>query len=342
MRKNAIIIVNYNRKELLEKCLNSLKCMKSEDFTVFVVDNGSEDGSVDLVKEKFADVVLIEMGYNSGFCKANNVGIKKAIRAGYEHIIFLNNDTEVDENFLNELVQPVNREDRIDMIAPKIIMYSDRNTIDSAGIIITPDGMALNRCVDMKKDCMCARDAREVFCPTGAAALYSARLLEDIKQDDMYFDEDFAYYFEDLDMGWRARLRGWKCHYTPKSIVYHHKNATSGGYSKFIAFHTNRNLFYNIIKNYSFPYCTKAMILALFKYPYLAVLAFNKKGVVSKFNKNIPFGELFIVTLRGWKDVIINLPKFYKKRRYIQKRKKDVDLGKWLEEFGIGFFASKK
>ena len=340
--KNAIIIVNYNRKELLEKCLASLEGMSSTDYTAFVADNGSEDGSIEMVREKFASVELIEMGYNSGFCKANNVGITQAIEAGYENIIFLNNDTEVDEHFLAELVRAADKEKNIDMVAPKILMHADRNIIDSAGIIVTPDGMALNRCVDRESDCTCARDACEVFCPTGAAALYSARLLEDIKQDDMYFDEDFAYYFEDLDMGWRARLRGWKCHYTPHSIVYHHKNATSGGYSKFIAFHTNRNLFYNIIKNYSFPYICKAIFLALYKYPYLAVLAFNKKGVVSKFNKNIPFTELFTVTVRGWKDVIINLPKFCKKRRYIQKRKKDVDMKKWFDEFGIGFFVSKK
>ncbi|PID52662.1 MAG: glycosyl transferase [Candidatus Moraniibacteriota bacterium] len=340
--KNAVIIVNYNQKELLQKCLTSLFVQKYDDFTVFVVDNGSKDGSVNMVKRNFSYVDVVEMGYNSGFCKANNVGIKKAIDKGCENIIFLNNDTEVDENFLEKLVNCVDSEKNIDMVAPKILMHSDKSIIDSTGIIITPDGMALNRCVDKRSDCVCARDMKEVFCPTGAAALYSVRLLEDIKQNGMYFDEDFAYYLEDVDMGWRARLRGWKCFYTPLSIVYHHKNATAGARSKFVAFYSNRNNFYNIIKNYPLTHACKAFFLAFFKYPYLTWCNINGKGVVNKFNENTSFVDLFVVTICGWKDVFINLPKFYKKRRYIQKRKKEVDVKAWINDFGVGFFESKK
>lgn len=336
---NGIIIVNYNRKELLKKCLRSLFLSDTADFHIFVVDNGSEDGSIEMMRNDFAQVTVIEMGYNSGFCKANNVGIQRAIDSGCAHIILLNNDTEVDRSFVSELVGNVNAAKRIDMVAPKILMHTDRNIIDSAGIIITPDGLAKNRFLD--HDAKEVNESCEVFCPTGAAALFTARLLTDIKQDGMYFDENFAYYFEDLDLGWRARLRGWRCWYNPKSLVYHHKNATSGGYSKFIAFHTNRNIFYNIIKNYPFPYCAKAVFLSIVRYPLLLWGGFIGRGPGSKFGHNISKLDLIIVVLKGWRDVIFNSCRLLAQRRYIQRRKKvsRKECHGWFESFGLSFFA---
>jgi GT2 family glycosyltransferase len=338
--KNAIIIVNYNKKDLLEKCLMSLARQENAPHTVFVVDNGSKDESVAMVQEKFPATSVIDMGYNSGFCKANNVGIQKALDDGYSNIILLNNDTEVDENFIASGVAELDVTAKIGMVAPRILFHAKRDTIDSAGIAITTDGMAVNRLLHQpshKGDKQC-----EVFCPAGAAAFFAAEVLRDIVQDGMYFDEDYAYYFEDLDMGWRARLRGWKCVYTPDSIVYHHGSATSGGHSKFIAFHTNRNLYYNIIKNYPFPYCLRALALSVLRYPYLAALALFGTGTVSKFQRNVSMTDLMSVTVKGMWDVVRSIPTLARKRRYIQGRRADVHVGGWFRDFGVGFFASKR
>ncbi|XLQ20399.1 MAG: glycosyltransferase family 2 protein [Candidatus Moraniibacteriota bacterium] len=338
--KNAIIIVNYNKEELLEKCLASVFLMNHDNFDVIVVDNGSEDSSIQIMQEKFEDVMVVAMGYNSGFCKANNVGIQKAIDKGSENIILLNNDTEVAPKFLTELIDGIDKNKSIEMVAPKVLFYNEKNKIDSTGLQISSDGMAVNRLLNEQSKM--ANEKCEVFCPTGAAALFTARLLNDIKQDGMFFDEDYEYYFEDLDMGWRARLRGWRCMYMPEAVVYHHKNATSGGYSEFIAFYTNRNLFYNIIKNYPFVYFCRAILLSFIRYPYLLVLSFFKKGTVSKFRKNISIKDLAIVTIRGIWDVGINLRKLLRKRTSIQKGKTVRDISSWFDEYGINFFKSKK
>ncbi len=338
--KTAVIIVNYNKKDLLEKCLTSLVHTKKCDHTVFVVDNGSKDGSIEMVQRSFPYVAMIEMGYNAGFCKGNNAGIHEAISQEYDVIVLLNNDTEVDGYFLHELTKLIDVEKKIGMVAPKILMFANKNTYDSAGLLITVDGLALNRLIGQSL----AQDGHpcEVFCPTGAAAAFHVDVLKDIKQDGMYFDEDYAYYLEDVDMGWRARLRGWSCVYNPQSVVYHHKNATSGEYSAFIAFYTNRNLYYNIIKNYPGISCLRAMVYSVIRYPYLFVLALCHKSVASRYTHTIAMRELMTITMRGLWDVGKNFVRLYKKRRYIQRRKIAQDHMRWFKDFGVGFVESKK
>ena len=98
--KISVIIVNWNRKELLHACLNSLAAQIFNDYEIIIVDNGSTDGSNEMIREEFQQVRLIELGKNTGFCFANNVGIKEAHG---EYIALLNNDTEVDIDWLSEL-----------------------------------------------------------------------------------------------------------------------------------------------------------------------------------------------------------------------------------------------
>jgi len=338
--KVSIIIVNYNQKDLLRKCLESMKCVDYDNYDVIVIDNGSEDGSIELMKEKYNNYTLIEMGYNSGFCKANNVGIHKSFEFGSDAVILLNNDTEVDKDFIKYAVESVDIKNNIGMVATKVLFMSDKTLIDSTGLLITPDGLAKNRYSHQLMDR--ANDEAEVFCPAGASALYTKELLQDIEMDGNFFDEKYEFYFEELDLGWRARLRGWKCMYNPKSFIYHYKSATSGAYSKFIAFHTNRNIFYNIIKNYPFWYCVKALFLTFMRYPLLAYGAITGKGAVGKFQDNFNTTDLISVVLKGWRDVLVNFGKLLKQRKHIQKTKKvnRAKYSKWFAEFGLSFFDS--
>lgn len=338
--KTAVIIVNYNKKDLLEKCLLSLQQNDYPDAYAIVVDNGSTDGSREMVREKFSRVQYVEMGYNSGFCKANNVGIQKAIDDGCEVIVLLNNDTEVDKDFIAEGVKEIAMDKKVGMVAPKILFHTHRDRFDSAGLIITQDGLAVNRLLDRTTEE--GMERCEVFCPAGAAAFFHADVLIDIKQDGMYFDEDFAYYLEDLDMGWRARLRGWSCVYTPHSIVYHLKNATSGGYSKFIAFHTNRNLFYNIIKNYPGRYFLRALFLAFVRYPALLFGIFFRKGAANRFHAQIGLWDVMTAAIRGWCDVVTHIGTLMRKRRYIQKRISITRAQRkaLFTQFGLRYFDS--
>ncbi len=338
--KISIIIVNHNKKTLLQKCLKSIDGIQYNNFNVIVVDNGSTDGSIEFIKESYLEHTLIEVGYNSSFCIANNLGIRKAFELNSDAIVILNNDTEVEPQFLTALIDLVDIKNKIGMVASKVLLMDDKDIIDSTGILITPDGLAKNK--NMDKSESIAIKTEEVFCPAGAAALYTRELLKDIEEDGDFFDEKYAFYFEELDLGWRARLRGWKCMNAPDAVVYHKKNATSGAYSDFIAFHTNRNIFYNIIKNYPLGYCVKALFLTFIRYPLLAFGAVTGQGAVGKFHNNLSTKDLLVVALKGWRDVIINFRKLLKQRRYIQKRKKVThkEYSKWFHNFGLSFFDS--
>lgn len=338
--KISVIVVNYNKPELLRNCLFSLKKNDYPSFDIIVVDNGSSDCSLSMLKEQFPEVDVLEMGYNSGFCKANNVGIRYALDNGSDSVILLNNDTEVDHNFIKEMAEAIDVENKIGMIAAKVIFMGDKSLIDSAGLQITPDGLAKNR--GLLEDINNYDSISEVFCPAGAAALYTREVLEDVEEKGQYLDESFEYYFEELDLGWRARLCGWRCAYSPDAVVYHIKSATSGAYSEFVAYYTNRNNYYNIIKNYPFLNAVKALILAFLRYLFLSFGIILKKGAGDKINKKIGFTKLITVTLRGLGDVLKNFKVMYKKRKAIQanRRASKKEIESWFDQFGLTYLES--
>ena len=337
----AVIIVNYNKKDLLEKCLTSLVHTQECEHTVFVVDNGSEDGSIEMMREKFPHVVVIEMGYNAGFCKGNNVGIHEAIDLGCEVIILLNNDTEVDAAFIRAGVREMNTDDKVGMIAPKIIYMHDKSKINATGQIITPDGIA--KCRNEMDDVNSVNEKNETFCPFGAAAFYHVDVVRAlIDQDGDFFDEDYFMYYEELDIGWRARLRGWTCMYVPQSIVYHHGSATSGGHSELVAFHTNRNSFYTIIKDYPGIYMVRALLLAFIRYPVLAWGMVCGIGPAHKIKQKTSFLSLVAIVLRGYGDVVHNVGVLWRKRKRIQKSRvvDRKEISRWFRDLGVSFFNS--
>jgi len=166
--KVGIIVVNYNRNNLLKNCLESLQKISYTNSMIVVVDNGSTDGSQKMVKDVFPQVELLKMGYNSGFCKANNAGIDHVLGKKCDAVLLLNNDTQVDTDFLSEMVSGLNHEDKTGMIAAKILFMQRKNILDSAGLQITPDGLAKNRGLEMDESAF--DENAEVFCPSGAAA----------------------------------------------------------------------------------------------------------------------------------------------------------------------------
>lgn len=333
----AVIVVNYNQAGLLDKCLSSLEKVQYEKFKVYVVDNGSTDISLSMLKNKVLDVEAIQMGYNSGFCIANNRGMKRALKERYDAILLLNNDTEVQPDCIAKMVEALSPKELVGMISAKVILLNEPECLDSAGLEITPDGYSKN--TGFRQPSESFQTARETFCPAGAAALYSRELLEDIREGDEFFDEDFGYYFEELDLGWRARLKGWKCAYCPDAVVYHHKSASAGAYSEFVAFYTNRNIYYNIIKNYPGMYMWKALLLSLARYPALVMGAFVGQGNGDKLARNMGLAKLSKVTILGLAQVASMLPKLLRKRIRIQKSRRvgQEEIRRWFRELGITF-----
>ena len=182
------------------------------------------------------------------------------------------------------------------MIAPKIV-YLDNLRIDSLGLEVL--------CSGLSKD---IKYPKRIFCPCGCAAVYKKEMLEDIKILGDYFDSDFFIYSEDLDLGFRARLMGWKCMPANKAIVYHAHGGTMKSYSNFSIYLGDRNRIWTLVKNFPGPLIIKYL-------PFILLLQ------VATIMKYAIKGKLVII-LKAKFDAIKGLAKMLKKRKIIQKKKK--------------------
>lgn len=215
-----MIVVNWNRCGLLRACLRSLLEQRGTKPEVIVVDNGSNDGSVEMVEREFPETILIRNKANRGFCAANNQGFAAAKG---RLIALLNNDAEADPQWLTELARVFENRPNVGMAASKILIHSDRRRIDKAGLAIWPDGQNRGRGSGAWDDGR-FDDEEEVLCPDGCAAMYRKAMLDGTGG----FDEDFFAYGDDAELGIRAQIAGWKCIYNPKAIVFHHRGSTLG------------------------------------------------------------------------------------------------------------------
>ncbi len=224
-----MVIVNWNRKDLLRACLNSLAAQTFSDFEVVVVDNGSDDGSSVLVREIASSfprpIRLLENRENLGFCAANNQGF--AVSQS-EYVALLNNDAEADPGWLEALheairVKPDVGESDVGMVASKILVWEDPRIIDKCGHLIYPDGQNRGRGSGQVDKGQFNRQ-EEVLWPDGCAALYRRAMLDEVGG----FDEEFFAYADDAELGLRGRIAGWNCLYAPGAVVRHHRGATLG------------------------------------------------------------------------------------------------------------------
>ena len=220
----GVVVVNWNRKELLQACLESLSRQTHRSFEVVVVDNGSADGSPVLVEQMAktypVPLTLIVNSTNLGFCAANNQGISSTTT---ELVALLNNDAEAETGWLEALEQAIRREKDVGMAASKILVWEDPTRIDKCGHLIYPDGQNRGRGSGQTDRGQFSR-TEEVLWPDGCAAMYRREMLEDVGG----FDEDFFAYADDAELGLRARWAGWRCLYTPDAVVRHHRGATLG------------------------------------------------------------------------------------------------------------------
>jgi GT2 family glycosyltransferase len=217
--KVSVIVVNWNRRELLRACLKSLALQTETDFEITVVDNASMDGSPEMV-EQYPAVRLIRNRENRGFCAANNQGIQ-ASRA--EFIALLNNYAEAEPGWIEALLEVFEGRPDCGMAASKILVYEDPARIDKAGHLIYPDGQNRGRGSGELDRGQYNRSV-ETLWPDGCAAIYRREMLTAIGG----FDEDLFAYADDAELGLRARIAGWGCVYAPKAVVRHHRGATLG------------------------------------------------------------------------------------------------------------------
>jgi GT2 family glycosyltransferase len=225
-----VVVVTWNRRDLLRSCLQSLTRQNlNQPFEVVVVDNGSDDGSPEMVLQEYGKSTtfppkftlrLIRNSQNRGFCAANNQGFAVS---DTEFVALLNNDAEADSDWLEKLATAFDRRADIGMAASKILVHEDPRRIDKAGHLIYPDGQNRGRGSGELDEGQYDR-VEEILWPDGCAAMYRRAMLDEIGG----FDEDFFAYADDAELGLRARIAGWKCLYIPEAVVRHHRGATLG------------------------------------------------------------------------------------------------------------------
>jgi GT2 family glycosyltransferase len=293
----SVIIPNWNGGKFLPTCLDSLAQQTYPAVEIIVADNASEDGSQELIRSQYPDVKLVELPENRGFTGACNAGIEASSGA---IIALLNNDTEVDSRWAENIVAAFERHPEAGIVASKMLLFDQRDHIHTAGDFFTLDGRAGNRGVWQPDNGQFDRE-EYVFSACGGSSAYRKTMLQEIG----ILDDDFFFSLEDIDLAWRAQLTGWRCLYTPQAIVYHHLSATGGGVTA--SYYDGRNLIFTLVKNYPIELWRKYGGLVLRAQIQLAWEALKSwRGAAAR------------ARLRGMLAAVWDLPRLLRKRRAIQ------------------------
>lgn len=329
----SIVILNWNGRKVIGACLVSIRKQTYKNLEVIVVDNASRDGSKEFIAENFPEAKLVVNKTNLGFDGGNNVGIR---HAKGDLLMMLNNDTLLTPICVDELRRSIEKDRRYGACASKILLLEGDNPIDVAGIAVCLDGLSIGRGRLESRDRFDREE--EVFFASDCACLYRREMLEDIGLPDEIYDEDFFAYADETDMGWRARLAGWKCIYNPKAIVYHCHSASSGNYSPFKAFLVERNRIWVAVKNFPLLVLLTGFFYTLMRYCFQAYGALSNKGAAGKFTQEAKKSELIRILLKANISAIMGLPKMLKKRSMIFKKKRisNKEVWKLFKRFGIG------
>lgn len=268
--KVTIIIPNYNGLRFMKDCLNSLDKQTYKDYKLCIVDNGSTDGSKEWFRQNNID--FIDLDSNLGFAGACNLALKKV---DTKYVILLNNDTTVYEDYIENLLKAIQKDEKIFAVSPLMINANKKELVDDAGDGLCLLGFAYQ--IGVGEKIKNYQTSKEVFSACAGAAIYRMDILKEIG----FFDELHFAYLEDIDLGFRARLSGYKNVFEPSAKVYHIGSATSGSkYNSFKVKLAARNNIYLHYKNQSnimlllnaIPLCLGILI----KYIFFAKIGFKK------------------------------------------------------------------
>ena len=297
----SIIIPNWNGGHFLPTCLHSLSNQTYQSIEVIIVDNASTDGSEELVKSDFSWVRWIGLPENRGFTGACNEGLRAAKG---DYLALLNNDTEVAPNWAQVVVGTFTSHPEIGSVASKMLLFDRRDHIHTAGDYFTTDGRAGNRGVWQLDEGQFDHE-EYVFSACGGSSAYRRAMLDEVG----LLDDDFFFSSEDVDLGWRSQLAGWRCLYTPRAIVYHHLSATGGGVTA--SYHDGRNLLYILVKDVPSALWRKhgfSILRAQTRLAWQALRAW--RGAAAR------------ARLRGMVAGVLGAPRMLRKRRQIQKSRR--------------------
>ncbi len=295
----AVIIVTWNASNLLPEVLEALSCQTLMPAKVLVIDNDSQDfPALFNVVARYSFCELLGLQENVGFAAANNIGIDRC--ATFDCVALLNPDAVPKAEWLACLARAANEYPDYASFSSCLIDYTNPQLLDGAGDYLTLSGKPGRRGKGKyHQDGLW--QATEVFSSCAAAALYRRSAMLQVGG----FDEDFFCYIEDIDLGFRLRLAGYKARYVPGAVAHHVGSATTGGsHSDFSLYHGHRNLVWAFVKN--MPSVLLCLLLPLHVVMNLiSILWFGLQGR----------GR---VIWRAKRDAVLGLPKMWRKRRTIQ------------------------
>lgn len=289
--KISFIVVNWNGKKTVAECLDSILSQTYLNREIIFIDNFSSDGSLELVKEKYAFDKLLALNRNYGYAEANNIGFE---HAQGEYIALVNNDAILSPDWLEKAVAVFQGGiyKNVGSVATKNIDYYQRNLIDTAGAEFLGFGAGWdykNLPIDSKE----VNQRKEVFGACATAALYKKNILDKVG----LFDPNYFIYFEDTELSFRLRLFGYTCVYEPEAVCYHYGGSKRDKNSKYYIEFGRRNIEFLFFKNmqgyllskYLLRHCAYEFVLFLYFLSVGKGISFLKAKI--QFLKNI--GYLF-------------------------------------------------
>jgi len=295
----SIIIVNYNGKSNLEKCLESLSNINYDNYEITLIDNNSTDKSVEFVMNNYPSIIIIKLNKNQGFAEPNNIGAKNANGDFY---LFLNNDTVVRPNFLNEMINLLKKDSEIAIC--QSLLLKPNGDVDSSGDFVDTLGRAYS-----SRDKV--NEVKKILSARGASMMVRKEPFWDLGG----FDKKFFASFEDVDLGWKAWICGYKVVIVPNSIVYHSGSQTVKDFSSEIKFHGVKNTLILQLVNFETSYA----IPSIFKLFFSSFL--RKCFGLSIFENNET-----ILTLPTLKTTFRGVIWVLKNMKYILEKRKNLSL----------------
>lgn len=317
MKKIAVVIINFNGGELLAKCLSHLREQTFHSYRVIVVDNASNDGSAINAERDFPEVKFIHLTENIGFAGGNNIGIAAA--EGSDWIACLNPDAFPEPTWLENLINASIQHPQYQFLGSTLLCADNPEFYDGTADIYHVSGAAWRR-DHLASRVKNERHTGEIFGPCAAAAMYRRDLLNEIGG----FDEHYFCYFEDVDLAFRLRLKGYRCLYVPSAIVHHMGSAITGYQSDFTVYHGHRNLEWTYFKN-------MPLLLLIIYLPQHILLNLASLAVYS-------FRGKAKVIFKAKLDALLGLPAILKRRKLVQSTR-TIPLTRLKELMRQGLFS---
>lgn len=303
--KVAAVVVNHNSGKLLEECLAALANQSFRPKKIIVVDNASTDGSADNIEIRYANTKLIRLNRNVGFAEGNNIAVAETVDCDW--LALVNPDAFVESSWLQSLLDRVASYPEYAFFGSRMLSGQDRARFDGVGDVYHVSGAHWRRGHGIVEKGRYL-ESKEIFASCAAAALYRREAFVEVGG----FDASFFCYAEDVDLGFRLRLRGYKCLYVSDAVVYHVGSAITGRRSDFTVYHGHRNLVWTYFKNMPGPlfwlYLPQHLLLNL-----VSIVWFALRGQAR-------------VILRAKRDAILGLPRVLRERRRVQKSRR---VGAW-------------